>query len=177
MAKNKNYRERIEGMGKRELNALNREIRDHYAEHGWRKTVGEYKIAPTDLSAIVGDAKKSKPDKKPKAKKAKAQVDKKKPAKRGRPKKVEKKPAEKKKPAKRGRPKKKSEEAAKAKGKKAKKKTAKKTRQAAKVLAPTAEDHLVLDYLLRRRKKSDPWRNPETVDMVILELTTKIRGV
>jgi len=193
----KNYRETIEGMGKREINALNREIRDHYTEHGWRKTVGEYRVSPMDLSAIVGDSKAKKPKaKKPKAKKPKTEKKAKaKPASKGstkkepkkepkkkakaKPKKADKKADEK--PKKRGRPPKKD----KAPKKEARTKTAKKRGRPKKGSAPksrasstpTPEEHIVLDYLLRRRKGRESWHNPETIDIVILELTAKIRGV
>jgi hypothetical protein len=181
--KKKNYRDSIEGMGKRELNALNKEIRAHYKEHGWRKTVSVYKVAPSDLSAIVDpDGKNKAKKKKPKATKAKAAPKKKqKKAPKKAPKKKHKWKEPKKKP---GRPKKDaSAPDKKSKKRRSKKKTLspRKTKAPAakkKAKAATDEDGMVLDWLLKKRASMSEWARKETtLEQVIVDLTAFVRGV
>ena len=159
------------------------EIRAYHKENGWRATVSHFGIAPKDLSPIVmgGKGKKAAKKKKPPKKVSKTgkKTSKKKGQKTTKGKSVDapyglKKDGTPKKPP--GRKK----------GKKATKKTAapkkksKKTvtkRKASKTQAARFEMEGVLDYLLDYRKKNQKPAHMVTLDNVIIDLTSNVRGV
>lgn len=146
MATKKSYNEMIEGAGKRDLNAVHKDVREFYRKHKWRDTVSHFKIAPTVLTTIVGDIIKEQKAKDDEAKKErKLERDMKrgeKAAKKKTAKKAPKMRAAKKAPVKK-----------KAAKKKASKKAPKKDRASINAVHKDVERQFILPWLISKRRR------------------------